>query len=62
MQVGQNVPAKFIDMVSYISTYDHIQTFTKGLLDTRPMVYYTSLALLFVALTHQVLEFRRWRL
>ncbi len=62
IQVGQNVPAKFIDMVSYISTYDHIQTFTKGLLDTRPMIYYSSMALLFLALTHQVLEFRRWKL
>jgi len=26
------------------------------------MVYYTSLALLFIVLTHQVLDFRKWRL
>ena len=62
VQVGRNVPERFMDAVQYISSSDHIRVFTNGLLDTRPMVYYTSLALLFLALTHQVLEFRRWRL
>ena len=62
IQVGRNVPEKFIDLVQYISSSDHIRVFTNGLLDTRPMVYYTSLALLFIAFTHQVLDFRRWRL
>jgi ABC-2 type transport system permease protein len=62
IQVGRNVPERFIDAVQYISSSDHIRVFTNGLLDTRPMVYYTSMALLFLALTHQVLEFRRWRL
>lgn len=62
IQVGRNVPERFLEAVQYISSSDHIRVFTNGLLDTRPMVYYTSLALLFLALTHQVLEFRRWRL
>lgn len=62
VQVGRNVPERFLEAVQYISSSDHIRVFTNGLLDTRPMVYYTSLALLFLALTHQVLEFRRWRL
>jgi ABC-2 type transport system permease protein len=62
VQVGRNVPEKFVDMVQYISSSDHIRLFTTGLMDTRPMVYYTSLALLFIVLTHQVLDFRKWRL
>lgn len=62
VQVGRNVPEKFVDMVQYISSSDHIRLFTTGLLDTRPMVYYSSLALLFIVLTHQVLDFRKWRL
>jgi ABC-2 type transport system permease protein len=62
VQVGRNVPEKFIDVVQYISSSDHIRLFTTGLLDTRPMVYYTSLALLFIVLTQQVLDFRKWRL
>jgi ABC-2 type transport system permease protein len=61
MQVGRNVPAKFIDLVQYISSYDHIRIFTRGLIDTRPMVYYASLTLLFLVLTHYVIESRRWR-
>jgi ABC-2 type transport system permease protein len=62
VQVGRNVPAKFIDLVQYISSNDHIRTFTRGLLDTRPMIYYSSLSVLFLALTHYVVESRRWRL
>jgi len=62
VQVGRNVPEKFIDVVQYISSSDHIRLFTTGLLDTRPMVNYTSLALLFIVLTQQVLDFRKWRL
>jgi ABC-2 type transport system permease protein len=51
----------FVDFVYYIASVQHIETFTNGLLDTRPLVYYTSMSLLFLVLTHQVLEFRRWR-
>ena len=51
----------FVDFVYYITTVQHIETFTHGLLDTRPLVYYTSLSFLFLVITHQVLEFRRWR-
>lgn len=62
VQVGRNVPEKFIDIVTYISTNDHIRLFTSGLIDTRPIVYYMSLTLLFLAFTQQVLDFRKWRL
>jgi ABC-2 type transport system permease protein len=61
IQVGRNVPAKFIDLVNYISSHEHIRQFTQGLIDTRPMVYYSSLTLVFLVLTHYVLESRRWR-
>jgi hypothetical protein len=48
-------------MVYYIATIEHIKVFINGLLDTRVIVYYVTLAALFLAFTHQVLEFRRWR-
>lgn len=60
--LSQRIPVAFVDMVYYIASIQHIQTFTSGLLDTRPLVYYGSLSLLFLAFTHHVLEFRRWRL
>jgi ABC-2 type transport system permease protein len=61
MVVGKKVSDTFVDVVGYFASSEHIRTFTSGLIDTRPLVYYTSLALLFLALTHQVVEFRRWR-
>lgn len=50
----RKVSETFVDIISYFASMEHIRTFTSGLIDTRPIVYYTSLALLFLALTHQV--------
>lgn len=61
LYLGRRIPEAFVELVHYIATKEHIQTFTTGLLDTRPLAYYSSLTLLFLALTHYVLEFRRWR-
>ena len=59
---GRRIPEKFVDLVYYIASQEHINVFTHGLLDTRPLVYYASGAVVFLALTHHVLEFRRWRM
>lgn len=61
MVLGRKVSETFVDIISYFASMEHIRTFTSGLIDTRPLVYYSSLALLFLALTHQVVEFRRWK-
>jgi ABC-2 type transport system permease protein len=61
LYLGSRIPSAFVDMVRYIATIEHIKIFVNGLLDTRVVVYYVSLAALFLAFTHQVLEFRRWR-
>lgn len=61
MVVGRNVADTFVDIINYFASMEHIRTFTSGLIDSRPLVYYSSLAMLFLALTHQVVEFRRWR-
>jgi ABC-2 type transport system permease protein len=61
LYLGSRIPPMFVDMVRYIATIEHIKIFVSGLLDTRVVVYYASLAALFLAFTHQVLEFRRWR-
>ncbi len=58
---GRRVPEAFVDLVHYVASVEHIRLFTQGLIDTRPLVYYTSLTLLFLTLTHQDVEFRRWR-
>jgi ABC-2 type transport system permease protein len=61
LNLGNRIPPAFLDMVYYIATIEHIKVFINGLLDTRVLVYYVTLAALFLAFTHQVLEFRRWR-
>lgn len=62
LYLGQRIPPAYMDFVHYIATVEHIPLFTGGLLDTRPIVYYSSFALLFLVFTHHVLEFRRWRI
>jgi ABC-2 type transport system permease protein len=61
MFVGRRVPETFVDIVTYVASVEHIRIFTAGLIDTRPLVYYASLTALFLAFTHQVVEFRRWK-
>ena len=48
-------------VINYIATVEHLRTFTEGLIDTRAIVYYTSFAVFFLFLTHQVIEYRRWK-
>lgn len=47
--------------LSYVSNVDHMRSFSEGLIDSRPFVYYLGLVTLLLALTHHVLEYRRWR-
>jgi ABC-2 type transport system permease protein len=61
LNLAGNLPAEIMDMVTYIAPHYHFQRFTRGLIDTRPIFYYLSLAAFFLFLTHQVLEYRRWR-
>jgi ABC-2 type transport system permease protein len=49
------------ELLNYIASVEHVARFTSGLVDTRPVVYYVSLAAFFLFLTHQVIEFRRWK-
>jgi ABC-2 type transport system permease protein len=58
---AQNAPVEVGNLVQYISTNNHMDYATKGMLDSRPVVYYVSFAVLLLALTHQVLEYRRWK-
>ncbi|MFK7851464.1 MAG: ABC transporter permease [Akkermansiaceae bacterium] len=45
----------------YISVQQHLHYFTNGLIDSRPAVYYLSMSVLFLFLTHQVIDLRRWK-
>ncbi len=45
----------------YISCTDQISSFSRGLIDTRPLVLYLSLTLMTLAITKRIIDYRRWR-
>lgn len=61
LNLAGNLPAEIMDVVTYLAPHAHFQRFTSGLVDTRPVVYYLGLATFFLFLTHQALEYRRWK-
>jgi ABC-2 type transport system permease protein len=59
------MPAPTTDWASrafnYISLSEHMGDFTRGIVDTRPVVFYLSLTVFFLYLTLKVVESRRWK-
>lgn len=61
------VPALFGDsfqgaaIFHYISIQEHLAYFTQGLIDLRTVIYYISLTFFTLMLTHQVVDYRRWK-
>jgi ABC-2 type transport system permease protein len=49
------------DAVEYISMINHMQDFARGVVDTRPVVFYLSMSGFFLFLTLRVVESRRWK-
>ena len=48
-------------VVYYFSTLEHFADFSRGVWDSRPMVYYLSAAAFVLFLTYHVVQWRRWR-
>ena len=49
------------EMIRYLSLIEHLQDFSKGILDTRPVVFYLSLTGICLFLTGRVVASPRWR-
>jgi ABC-2 type transport system permease protein len=47
--------------IFFISLSNHFESFAKGLLDSRDLIYFLSFCTLFLVLNTQVLLFRKWR-
>lgn len=45
----------------YLSITEQVSSFSRGLIDTRPLVLYVTLTLLTLALTVRIVDYRRWR-
>jgi len=50
-----------VGIFRYISCQDHLAFFAKGFLDSRPFIYYGSLAVTLLVLTYHVVDYRRWK-
>ena len=48
-------------LFNYISSQRHLHYFASGLLDTRPAVYFLSIAVFVLFITFQVVDHRRWK-
>ena len=49
------------DLLQHVSLLEHMGDFASGVVDTRHVVFYTSLTLVFLFLTERVVASRRWR-
>ncbi|MEO7932383.1 MAG: ABC transporter permease subunit [Chthoniobacterales bacterium] len=49
------------DLLSYFSAIDHMGTFSKGIIDSRPIVFYLSMTTLFLTLTYHIFQRRKWK-
>jgi ABC-2 type transport system permease protein len=56
---GESFPGA--ELFHYISWQEHLHYFSKGLFDSRPIIYFLSLALFTLFLTYQAVDYRRWR-
>jgi len=48
-------------LAPYISVIEHMRDFARGVVDTRPVVFYVSGTVLFLFLTLKAVESRRWK-
>jgi ABC-2 type transport system permease protein len=60
-QTGQFVPGIPGRLIAFISVNDHYESFLKGLVDTRDVLYFLSGIALFLAGTLAAFNSRRWR-
>ena len=51
----------FRDFVAYFSSYEHLAGYSRGLIDTRPIVYYLSMTVFLQFLTFHIFQFRKWK-
>ncbi len=62
MGYALNSPSRGLrDLFAYIAQVDHMDAFSRGIIDTRALVFYPSCALFILFLTHHIFQYRRWK-
>ena len=49
------------NMLRYLTVFYHLDTFVKGMIDSRDVIYYLSMSVFFLFLTVRSVESRKWR-
>ena len=44
------------EIVEYLQIYNHLDDFSRGIIDTRPLIYYTSLGALLLGLASLIIK------
>jgi ABC-2 type transport system permease protein len=55
-----NLPHWLAEGINFISLSFHFESFSKGLLDSRDIIYYAASTFLFLFITTRVILFRKW--
>jgi len=55
------VSGELREIVAYVPIFDHYFDFVRGMIDTRHIIYYLSVVVLFLFFSTRVLEARRWK-
>ena len=59
--LGETIQGVWQGVVRYVSITDHFQELTKGIIDTKDLVYFGILLVVTLFLTHRSVESVRWR-
>jgi len=60
LTISFNLPYWLTQVINFFSLSFHFDSFSKGLLDSRDMVYYLASTALFLFITTRVILFRKW--
>jgi gliding motility-associated transport system permease protein len=55
-----DLPTWLASVINYVSLQFHIQSFIRGVIDTRDVVYFLAITVLFLYLNVKTLVFRKW--
>jgi ABC-2 type transport system permease protein len=58
---AESAPMGLRQVLSHLSITEHFETFAKGVIDTKDLIYYLNLTIVSLFLTLRSLESKRWR-
>ncbi|MBV9674379.1 MAG: hypothetical protein JO076_16345 [Verrucomicrobia bacterium] len=49
------------ELTAYVAQVDHMDSFSRGIVDSRALLFYPSVAVLVLVITYHVFQYRRWK-